>query len=85
MDEAYLSQAAQIARELRIRNVICEVYPGAPKLKKQLDYANSKGCKYALILGESEMQQQQAMVKNLETGDQQLIDWNNLSHTLTIN
>lgn len=85
MEEAYLSQATQIARELRIKNVICEVYPGAPKLKKQLDYANSKGCKYALILGESEMQQQQAMVKNLETGDQQLIDWNNLSHTLTIN
>ncbi len=85
MEEAYLSQAAQIARELRKENLICEVYPGAPKLKKQLDYANSKGCKYALILGESEMQQQQAMVKNLETGDQQLIDWSSLSHTLTIN
>jgi histidyl-tRNA synthetase len=85
MEEYYLSKAAQIARDLRNHNLICEVYPGAPKLKKQLDYANSKGCKYALILGESEMQQQQAMVKNLETGEQQLIDWSKLSHTLTFN
>jgi histidyl-tRNA synthetase len=85
MEEDYLSKAAQIARDLRNHNLICEVYPGAPKLKKQLDYANSKGCKYALILGESEMQQQQAMVKNLESGEQQLIDWSKLSHTLTFN
>ncbi|MCL9980872.1 MAG: histidine--tRNA ligase [Bacteroidia bacterium] len=85
MEEAYLSQATQIARELRIKNVICEVYPGAPKLKKQLDYANSKGCKYALILGESEMQQQHAMVKNLVTGEQQLLDWNALSDHITLN
>lgn len=82
MEEDYLSKAAQIARDLRNHNLICEVYPGAPKLKKQLDYANSKGCKYALILGESEMQQNQAMVKNLETGEQQLIGWSELSHTL---
>lgn len=85
MEEVYLSKAAQIARDLRVKDVICEVYPGAPKLKKQLDYANAKGCKYALILGESEMQQQKAMVKNLVTGEQQLLDWNALSDHITLN
>jgi len=85
MEEEYLFQAAHIARQLRKENLICEVYPGAPKLKKQLDYANSKGCKYAIIIGESEMQQQQAMVKNLETGEQQLVSWDALSENLITN
>jgi histidyl-tRNA synthetase len=85
MEGEYLSAATQIARDLRSNDLICEVYPGAPKLKKQLDYANAKGCKYALILGESEMLQKQVMLKNLVTGEQQLVDWNALSHTLKIN
>ena len=54
------------------------------QLKKQLDYANAKGCKYALILGESEMNENKAMVKNLETGDQQLISWTEIADNLII-
>jgi len=84
MEERFLSEATKLARDLRGHQIICEVYPGAPKLKKQLDYANAKGCKYALILGESEMNENKAMVKNLETGDQQLISWTEIADNLII-
>jgi histidyl-tRNA synthetase len=47
-----------------------ELYPGTPKLKKQLDYANDKKMGFAVIIGNEEMQVNQVALKNLVTGEQ---------------
>ena len=65
------SVAFKIARELRRNNIKVEVYPGSVKLKKQLDYANSTSKRYALILGESELQNGTVAVKDLKNGSQE--------------
>jgi histidyl-tRNA synthetase len=62
-----------LATELRAQNLKIEVYPQVTKLKKSLDYANNKQIKWAVIVGENELKEGKVMLKNLETGDQNLI------------
>lgn len=61
---------AGVARALRARGLTAELYPGTPKLKKQLDYANNKKMAFAVIVGPEEMQSNQVALKNLTTGSQ---------------
>jgi histidyl-tRNA synthetase len=49
---------------------VVELYPGTPKLKKQLDYANDKKMGFAVIIGNEEMQANQVALKNLVSGEQ---------------
>lgn len=72
MDEPALPAAFAMARNLRDAGIATEVYPGAAKLKKQLDYANNKGIKWACILGEQEISDGTVSVKNLISGDQNI-------------
>lgn len=60
----------QLAKELRSKNIDCEVYPSAAKLQKQLKYANDRGCTWVVIIGEEELQNQQLSLKNMESGEQ---------------
>ena len=60
----------QLAKELRSKNIDCEVYPSAVKLQKQLKYANDRGCTWVVIIGEEELQNQQLSLKNMESGEQ---------------
>lgn len=60
----------QLAKELRSKNIDCEVYPSAAKLQKQLKYANDRGCAWVVIIGEEELQNQQLSLKNMESGEQ---------------
>ena len=70
MDDACLAFGADVARALRARGLTAEMYPGTPKLKKQLDYANDKKMGFAIIIGNEEMQANQLALKNLITGEQ---------------
>lgn len=72
-DEA-LTYALPLAAKARKAGINTEVYPSAAKLKKQLDFANANQIAYAVIIGESEMQNGQLAFKNLHTGNQQSID-----------
>ncbi|NBX64756.1 MAG: histidine--tRNA ligase [Bacteroidetes bacterium] len=70
MDESCLLFGSGVARALRARLPKVELYPGTPKLKKQLDYANDKKMGFAVIIGNEEMQVNQVALKNLVTGEQ---------------
>jgi histidyl-tRNA synthetase len=70
MDESTLGYALTLAKECRKAGIKTEVYPDAVKLKKQLDYANSKNISFAVIIGEQEMQDGLLTLKNLSTGAQ---------------
>ena len=70
MDESCEVFAASVARALRARGLTAEMYPGTPKLKKQLDYANDKKMGFAVIIGNEELQANKVALKNLVSGEQ---------------
>lgn len=66
----YLKQA-KILREAGIKT---EVYLTDRSLIKELEYANKKGFKIAIITGEQELKENMVIVKDLTTGNQEKID-----------
>ena len=70
MDESGILYCIPLADTLRNAGIKTEIYPAAAKLKKQLDYANSKQIPWAAIVGDNEIQSTQVMLKNLSSGEQ---------------
>ena len=63
-------KAMQLAKDLRSRNVKCEVYPENAKMKKQMQYADRKSVRHVVMIGEKELQTGQFTLKNMISGDQ---------------
>lgn len=74
-EESYVLPLLQKARENGIR---AEIYPEWAKMKKQMKYANQKNIPYVLVVGEEEMNSGQLSLKNMKTGEQEKIDFNEL-------
>jgi histidyl-tRNA synthetase len=58
------------ARKAGIRT---EIYPDSVKMKKQMNYANKHRIPYVVIVGENEMKEKKVMLKNMQTGEQQML------------
>lgn len=70
--------AIKISSELRKNKIICDTYYEEKGLKQKLKYANRLGIPYVCILGEDEEKEEQATLKNMETGEQQTLSINDL-------
>jgi len=68
-----LRYALRWAKELRANNIAVEVYPEPTKMKKQMSYADDKKIPYVAIVGSNEMSQNKVMLKNMTSGEQQLV------------
>ncbi len=64
---------AQIVAGLRKGGVSVDMYYDAAKLDKQFKYAESKGARYALLLGEAEAKQRMVLVKDLAARTQEAV------------
>lgn len=62
-----------IAAQTRQAGIRTEVYPDKAKMKKQMSYANAKGIAFVALAGENEIAQQKITLKNMVTGEQQLV------------
>jgi histidyl-tRNA synthetase len=62
--------AAKLARDLRRQGVVVVAGDETFKLKKSLETASKLGVRFALILGENEVNSGQYALKNLSTGEQ---------------
>lgn len=62
-----------IAAQVRQAGIRTEVYPDKAKMKKQMSYANAKGIAFVALAGENEIAQQKITLKNMVTGEQQLV------------
>lgn len=62
-----------ILQTLRQAGISAELYPDAAKMKKQFDYANKKNIAFVVIVGEAEMQAGTASVKDMVSGNQEII------------
>ena len=69
-ETAYCLPVAAKARQAGIRT---EVFPDAAKMKKQMAYANAKQIPFVALAGENEISQGKLTLKNMETGEQQLL------------
>ena len=72
--QAELRYALSLAGELRAAGLCVEVYPEPTKMKKQMGYADNKHIPFVAIIGGDEMAAQKMMLKNMNTGEQQLVD-----------
>jgi histidyl-tRNA synthetase len=64
-DAAHLADYLKLAAELRTAGLNVEVYPEPSKLGKQLQYADRKGFRVALIAGEREFAAGECQIKDL--------------------
>lgn len=69
-EEAYL---LPIIAKLRKEGISSEIFPESAKMKKQMNYANRKDIPFVVLAGESEMEAGKVTLKNMGTGEQQLI------------
>ena len=69
-ETAYCLPAVAKAREAGIRT---EIYPDSSKMKKQMSYANAKQIPFVALAGENEMNAGKLTLKNMLTGEQQLL------------
>jgi len=58
---------------VRTRGIRAEIYPDAAKMKKQMSYANAKQIPYVVLAGENEMNEKKLTLKNMDTGEQQML------------
>ncbi len=66
----YSLPAVNKARECGIRT---ELFPDEAKMKKQMNYANAHHVPYVAIVGENEMNEGKITLKNMTTGDQNMV------------
>ncbi|MBP3844607.1 MAG: histidine--tRNA ligase [Prevotella sp.] len=62
-----------IIKQVREKGIRAEIFPDAAKMKKQMAYANAKQIPYVALAGENEMKEGKVTLKNMETGEQQLL------------
>jgi histidyl-tRNA synthetase len=77
--EAVALKANQLIAALRDSGIRTEYYPDAVKMKKQLSYANQKQIPWVVLLGEEELSREEAVLKNMESGEQEVQPLSTLS------
>ncbi len=73
-NEESIGESLKLAGELRQQKLRVLVYPEADKLGKQFKYASQINVPFVCVLGESELAESKVTLKNMETGEQEIIE-----------
>ncbi len=68
--------------KLRNNNIIAELYPDSAKMKKQMGYANKREIPFVVLAGTSEIDSQKFTLKNMKSGDQKEVNFEELKMIL---
>ena len=68
--------------QARAAGIRTEIFPDSSKMKKQMSYANAKQIPFVALAGENEMAAQKLTLKNMLTGEQQLVDISEIIKTV---
>ena len=71
--------------KVRARGIRAEIYPDASKMKKQMAYANANQIPFVALVGENEMAEGKVTLKNMETGEQQMLESDEMIEQLISN
>jgi histidyl-tRNA synthetase len=74
--------AMKAITQLRKSGIKVELYPDQVKLGKQFQYADKRGIHFAVITGDEEMENYQYTLKNLASGEQQKLSFEELKTAL---
>ncbi|WP_346859800.1 histidine--tRNA ligase [uncultured Draconibacterium sp.] len=69
-EEAY---CLPVLAQLRKAGINAEIFPESAKMKKQMTYANRKQIAFVVLAGDNEIETKKFTLKNMETGEQQLV------------
>ncbi len=72
-DEAAEKYALPLLAKMRQAGICAEIFPESAKLKKQMTYANNKNIPFVVLIGSNEMETGKLTLKNMESGEQQLL------------
>ena len=72
-DQKGLDYCRPLVREVRRAGIAAEIYPEVAKMKKQMTYADNNQIPYVAIVGDSEIEAGKVMLKNMASGEQQLL------------
>ena len=79
--------AMKAISKLRKEGISAELYPDIAKnqkhLGKQMNYVNNRGIQFAVLAGEDEMNTCKFTLKNMKTGEQRTLDYNDLVKSLS--
>ncbi len=70
-EEAY---CLPIIAKVREAGIYAELFPEAAKMKKQMNYANRNNIPYVVLAGDNEIAENKVMLKDMNAGEQQLVD-----------
>ena len=73
MGEEEMSYGVQAVMKLRDAGIRTEVYPDKAKVGKQFQFADKKGIPYAVLVGSQEMADQKYTLKELASGEQEVL------------
>ena len=62
-----------IINKVRARGIRAEIFPDSAKMKKQMSYANAKQIPFVVLAGENEINAGKVTLKNMESGEQQML------------
>ena len=72
-DQKGLDYCRPLVRQVRRAGIAAEIYPEIAKMKKQMTYADNNQIPYVAIVGDSEIEAGKVMLKNMASGEQQLL------------
>lgn len=74
--------AMRCVKKLREAGISAQLYPDASKMKKQMQYANAEGVQFVVLIGDSELSDGTATVKNMTDGTQTTVEQSKLTELL---
>ena len=80
---AEAAASLQLVQKLRAAGIPAELYPDQAKLKKQFGYADALAIPYVAIIGESELAEKRLTLKNMASGEQMSVAFDDIVSTLT--
>lgn len=80
--EAEQAFCMKLAFELRNNGIASDIYPTNAKLQKQMKYANDIRAEYVALIGESELANNQITLRNMESGEQCVVNLTELIEKL---
>ena len=70
--------------QLRQAGICVEIYPDAAKIKKQMSYADTKKIRFVAMVGANEIDEQVVQLKDMTTGEQRKMTWEEVIYQLRI-
>lgn len=80
--KGYEKNAVKLMNDLRSSSVRCMSYLEDDKLKRKFNYADKLSVKYVIIIGQDEVEQNKFTLRNMENGNQELLELNQIIEKL---